>query len=125
MLLLLLLEYSVFELMQQISDQKPEQFLSKDSVSTEFFTFLVGCCSIEPANRKTPEELLQYEFIKKYNSPHDNKILKDWLITVYMPAKKAQELEKKKQVVKRKVKKDDKKNVLSSVLISDSSELFK
>jgi serine/threonine protein kinase len=65
-----------------------------DSLSTEFKEFLFSCTKIQPKERPTASELLEFEFITKYKSDKPYRTYK-WLREVYLPLKKQNEEEKK------------------------------
>jgi len=115
-------QYSVFELLQLISDR--DVIISNQGISPELYQFLLACCAIEPSKRHSAESLLQFEFITKYNKP-DNKrqILKSWLEKVYLPAKE----KKKKQeivIVRKKESRKSTSGIQSSIIMSTPEDLL-
>eukprot|EP01080_Neovahlkampfia_damariscottae_P008816 gene8816-766_t len=84
--------FNLWEILKYIESNK---LMLEDKVSEELKEFLYACTKIEPKERASAKELLNFPFIKKYQSEKPSRTI-NWLKEVYIPLKKQNEEEKKK-----------------------------
>jgi serine/threonine protein kinase len=71
--------------------------MKKQVCSEEFKEFCNKCVETNPEDRPSPEELLEFKWIKMYNNSttKDPKLTAKWIEEVYKPARKQRRLQKK------------------------------
>jgi len=89
-------ERTIWEMMRHLEanvDQVVSERLSK--FSPEFNEFISACLRVEPAQRPTARQLLEFDFIKKYKGTKPS--LKTWILKGYV-TKKQSEAKSKRQL---------------------------
>jgi serine/threonine protein kinase len=77
--------------------QEFPEIMKQQDCSDEFKEFCTKCVEINPEDRPSPEELLEFKWIKMYNNSTTNEsnLTEKWIEEVYKPAKKQMRLQKK------------------------------